>query len=79
MYTMYSRLYCNKYSNNCGILFTPCRAPELFEVPSSCTITAKTDVWSLGCSIYAAAFGQSPCDGSALAAMSGRVVFPREQ
>ncbi|XP_064390546.1 probable serine/threonine-protein kinase DDB_G0291350 [Halichondria panicea] len=54
------------------------RAPELFEVPSNCTITAKTDVWSLGCSLYAAAFGNSPCDGSALSAMSGRITFPRE-
>eukprot|EP00731_Ephydatia_muelleri_P016548 Em0009g972a len=54
------------------------RAPELFEVPSECVITEKTDVWSLGCSLYAAAFGQSPCDGSALAAMSGRVTFPRQ-
>ena len=36
-----------------------CRAPELFEVPSNCTITAKTDVWSLGCSLYAAAFGET--------------------
>ena len=55
------------------------RAPELFEVPSSGTITAASDVWSLGCCIYAAAFGHSPFDGSALAAMSGRVSFPREQ
>lgn len=54
------------------------RAPELFEVPSECVITEKTDVWSLGCSLYAAAFGQSPCDGSALAAMSGRIMFPRQ-
>ena len=55
------------------------RAPELFEVPSSGTITAASDVWSVGCCIYAAAFGQSPFDGSALAAMSGRLSFPREQ
>ena len=41
-----------------GFLFA-CRAPELFEVPSNCTITAKTDVWSLGCSLYAAAFGET--------------------
>jgi serine/threonine kinase 16 len=53
------------------------RAPELFEVPSECVITVKTDIWSLGCSIYAAAFGTSPCDGSALSAMSGRIMFPR--
>jgi serine/threonine kinase 16 len=54
------------------------RAPELFEVPSSGTITASSDVWSLGCCIYAAAFGHSPFDGSALAAMSGRLSFPRD-
>jgi serine/threonine kinase 16 len=35
-------------------------------------------VWSLGCCIFAAAFGHSPFDGSALAAMSGRLTFPRQ-
>ena len=55
------------------------RAPELFEVPSEATITASSDVWSLGCCLYAAAFSQSPFDGSALAAMSGRVNFPKKQ
>ena len=55
------------------------RAPELFEVPSSATITASSDVWSLGCCVYASAFGHSPFDGSALAAMSGRISFPRHQ
>ena len=55
------------------------RAPELFEVPSNCTVSAKTDIWSLGCSMYAAAFGQSPCDGSALAAVSGKIPFPKKQ
>ena len=55
------------------------RAPELFEVPSNCTITAKTDIWSLGCSLYAAAFGKSPCDGTSLGANSGHIVFPRSQ
>ena len=39
-------------------VFLLCRAPELFEVPSECVITEKTDVWSLGCSLYAAAFGE---------------------
>ncbi|XP_003389271.2 PREDICTED: serine/threonine-protein kinase 16-like [Amphimedon queenslandica] len=53
------------------------RAPELFEVPSQSVITLKSDIWSLGCSIYAAAFGTSPCDGSALSAMSGRIMFPK--
>ena len=33
------------------------RAPELFEVPSECVIDSKTDVWSLGCTLYAMAYG----------------------
>lgn len=48
------------YANGDRVDCTTPRAPELFEVPSNCTITAKTDVWSLGCSLYAAAFGVFP-------------------
>lgn len=33
---------------------------ELFDVPSQCVITAATDIWSLGCVMYAMAFGYSP-------------------
>ncbi|KAG5184925.1 Serine/threonine protein kinase/TGF-beta stimulated factor [Tribonema minus] len=36
------------------------RAPELFDVASSAVIDARTDVWSLGCLLYALAFGYSP-------------------
>lgn len=39
----------------------PYRPPELFEPPSSCVITETTDVWSLGCTIYAMAYKESPC------------------
>ena len=52
------------------------RAPELFEVPSECEITEKTDTWSVGCTMYALAYGTSPFDGSATSAGSGRVRFP---
>ena len=31
------------------------------------------------CTVLFLFAGQSPCDGSALAAMSGRVTFPRQQ
>lgn len=55
------------------------RAPELFEVPSECEITEKTDVWALGCTLYALAYGDSPCDGSALSAVSLRVVVDNEK
>lgn len=27
----------------------PYKAPELFDVPSQCTIDERVDVWSLGC------------------------------
>uniref|UniRef100_A0A7S3V033 non-specific serine/threonine protein kinase n=1 Tax=Heterosigma akashiwo TaxID=2829 RepID=A0A7S3V033_HETAK len=36
------------------------RAPELFDVASSATVDCRTDVWSLGCTLYAMAFGYSP-------------------
>ncbi|CAM9180766.1 unnamed protein product [Chrysoparadoxa australica] len=36
------------------------RAPELFDVASDAVLGAATDVWSLGCLLYAIAFGFSP-------------------
>lgn len=38
----------------------PYRAPELLDVPTSCTITEATDIWSLGCLLYTCCFGYSP-------------------
>ncbi|TPX35958.1 hypothetical protein SmJEL517_g01729 [Synchytrium microbalum] len=54
----------------------PYRAPELFDPPSESQIDEKTDVWALGCTIYAMAYRQSPFDGSMTAAVGGRVHFP---
>ncbi|KAI0214890.1 Serine/threonine-protein kinase 16 [Lamellibrachia satsuma] len=40
----------------------PYRAPELFNVDSRCTIDDRIDIWSLGCTLYAMCFHESPFD-----------------
>lgn len=38
----------------------PYRAPELFDVPTDAVIDTKSDIWSLGCTLYACLVGKSP-------------------
>jgi serine/threonine kinase 16 len=38
----------------------PYRAPELFDVQNGSVIDTKTDIWSLGCTLYACLVGKSP-------------------
>ncbi|CAM9186828.1 unnamed protein product [Ectocarpus fasciculatus] len=38
----------------------PYRAPELMQISNECVIDGKIDVWSLGCTAYCLAFGNSP-------------------
>ncbi|KAL3271013.1 hypothetical protein HHI36_021514 [Cryptolaemus montrouzieri] len=61
------------------------RAPELFHVESYCVIDQRTDIWSLGCVMYALCYFKSPFDvvherGDSvnLAVISGSLPFPEE-
>ncbi|XAR51259.1 Non-specific serine/threonine protein kinase [Bertholletia excelsa] len=38
----------------------PYRAPELWDCPSHADIDEKTDIWSLGCTLFAIMYGVSP-------------------
>ena len=56
----------------------PFRAPELFEPGAlGASITEKSDIWSVGCTLYACMYGQPPFDGTATAACSGTFNVPK--
>lgn len=62
----------------------PYRAPELLDVRTGAAIDERVDVWSLGCTLYAALYGSSPFEreealsgGSvSLAILAGQYSFP---
>lgn len=38
----------------------PYRAPELFDVQTGTVVDTKTDIWSMGCTLFACLVGKSP-------------------
>ncbi|XP_042428262.1 probable serine/threonine-protein kinase DDB_G0291350 [Zingiber officinale] len=64
----------------------PFRAPELWDCPSHADIDERTDIWSLGCTLYAIMYGTSPFEyvlgesgGSLqLAVMNAQIKWPSE-
>lgn len=60
----------------------PYRAPELFDVKTGKTLDEKVDIWSLGCTLFAVAYGHSPfeTEGSSIgmAVTSGRYRHPAD-
>ncbi|PWA63430.1 phosphorylase kinase, gamma catalytic subunit [Artemisia annua] len=62
----------------------PFRAPELWDCPSQTDIDERTDVWSLGCTLFAIMYGASPFEyalgesgGSLqLAVINGQIKWP---
>lgn len=60
------------------------RAPELTNTPHPTRIDERVDIWGLGCTLYALAFGRSPFESPRegvlrLAILNGRYSLPSDR
>ncbi len=67
-----AQLYCS----------APYRSPELWHLDPGNIVDGRVDTWSLGCCLFALAFGHSPFESPTegvqkLAILSGKFNFPR--
>lgn len=66
-------------SEHCSM---PYRAPELFDPPVGKALDEKVDIWSLGCTLFAIAYGHSPFETEGgnitMAVRSGNYRFPEK-
>jgi serine/threonine kinase 16 len=54
----------------------PYRAPELFDPPTNSFVTEASDIWALGCTLYAMAYREPPFDGTLTATIGAKITFP---
>ncbi|TRY81023.1 hypothetical protein TCAL_15526 [Tigriopus californicus] len=54
------------------------RAPEMIDLYSEVPLTARTDIWALGCLLYKVCYFSLPFGESALAIQAGNLTFPSQ-
>jgi len=51
------------------------RAPELYDVKTETTLDEKVDIWSLGCTLFAMAYSNSPFENTQVTEQGGSIAM----